>query len=184
MSDLFQTRRSVRRFKQNAIDGNTTRQLYEAARWAPSWGNQQCAEIIEIKNDETKAKLADLLSAKNPATKSVANAPLLLAICGRPTKSGYYKEKQVTRYGHWFLYDLGIVTQNICLKAHELGLGSVIIGSFDHKAAESLLAVEEGVELVSIVALGYPDHEPPAPKRRELTDFVHSESFGKKTGEV
>jgi nitroreductase len=84
---------------------------------------------------------------------------------------------QVTRYQHWFLYDLGIISQTLCLAAWEQGLGSVIIGSFDHKGAEALLGVPAGYELVSIIALGYPDHDPPVPKRREIEDFVHYDRF-------
>ena len=73
--------------------------------------------------------------------------------------------------------NLGIISQTLCLKAWELGLGSVIIGSFDHKAAEELLGVPEGVELVALIALGYPDQDPPAPKRREVGEFVHFGRF-------
>lgn len=178
MKDLFSTRRSIRRFKEKAVETEKLEALCEAARWAPTWGNQQCAELIVITEKSTKEKLSSLLSAKNPATKSVAKAPLLIAVCGAPRKSGFYKDRQVTRYEHWFLYDLGIVTQNICLKAHELGLGSVIVGSFDHQKAESLLGVPENIELVSILAIGYPDHAPSPPKRRAVSDFVFTNNYG------
>lgn len=178
MEDLFTTRRSIRRFKEKAVEPEKIADLYEAARWAPSWGNQQCAELIAITDNSIKEKLSSLLSAKNPATKSVANAPLLIAVCGTPAQSGFYKDKQVTRYAYWFLYDLGIVTQNLCLKAHQLGLGTVIVGSFDHKEAEVLLGVPEPVELVSIVAIGYPDHQPSPPKRKSVSDFVYLNKYG------
>jgi nitroreductase len=98
---------------------------------------------------------------------------VLLGVCGDPQKSGFYKGVQVTRYAHWFLYDLGILSQTLCLKAWEQGLGSVIIGSFDHQAAEGLLGVPDGLQLVALIALGYPDHQPPAPKRRAVEEFVH-----------
>ncbi len=182
MEDLFTSRRSIRRFQEKTVEIEKIADLYEAARWAPSWGNQQCAELIVITEDGLKQKLSSLLSAKNPATKSVAKAPLLIAVCGAPIKSGFYKNKQVTRYANWFLYDLGIVTQNICLKAHELGLGSVIVGSFDHKEAEVLLGVPEQVELVSILAIGYPDHQPSPPKRKSVLDFVYLNSYGSSSG--
>ncbi len=83
----------------------------------------------------------------------------------------------MTRYSQWFLYDLGIMSQNICLKAWELGLGSVIVGSFDHQLVEEFLNVPEGMELVALIPLGYPDHQPSAPKRREVDEFVHFDRF-------
>jgi nitroreductase len=173
MDDIIKSRRSIRRFQDKPIAAETLDALFDTARYSPSWGNLQCWEIIVVRNPEVKTKLACLLSAKNPATKCSETAPVLLAICGDPQKSGFYKGVQVTRYQHWFLYDLGIMSQTLCLKAWEQGLGSVVIGSFDHKAAEEVLQVPPGKELVALIALGYPDHQPPAPKRREVADFVH-----------
>lgn len=177
MDDLIGKRRSIRRMQEKAIEPEKMEQIFEAARWAPSWGNLQCCELVVVEEPEDKEQLAGLLSAKNPASKCMEKAPVVLAVCGRPEKSGYYKGKQVTRYQHWFLYDLGIVSQNICLKACELGLGTVIVGSFDHEKAEQLLAVPEGCELVALIPLGYPDHEPSAPKRKSVGEFVHFGRF-------
>lgn len=177
MDDIFLKRRSVRRFSKKSIELETLNALLEAARMAPSWGNLQCWELVVVQDEKIKKELAALLSKKNPATLCTEAAPAVLAVCGNPLKSGYYKEHQVTRYQHWFLYDLGIISQNICLKATQLGMGSVIVGSFDHEAAERLLNIPAGYELVSLIPVGYPDHEPKAPKRRELKDFIHFDSF-------
>ena len=58
-----------------------------------------------------------------------------------------------------------------------MGLGSVIVGSFDHKAAEELLQVPSGYELVALIPIGYPDNQPSAPKRRSISEFVHYDRF-------
>ena len=178
MDDIIRTRRSIRRFTEQQVGAETLAELFEAARFSPSWGNLQCWELVVVRAAEAKKKLAGLLSAKNPASKCTETAPVLLGICGDPQKSGFYKGVQVTRYQHWFLYDLGLISQTLCLKAWEQGLGTVIIGSFDHKAAEEVLRVPAGIELVALIALGYPDHDPPAPKRREVAEFVHYDHFG------
>ncbi|OEU46260.1 MAG: nitroreductase [Desulfobulbaceae bacterium S5133MH15] len=177
MTDIIKERRSIRRFTDQAVEQEKLDEIIEAARWAPSWGNLQCCEIVIVQKAEKKKKLAELLSAKNPASKVMENGPLVIAVCGRPEKSGYYKGKQQTRYQHWFMYDLGIVSQNICLKAHELGLGSVMVGSFDHPKVEALLNVPAGCELVALIPIGYPDHSPSPPKRKEVEDFVHYDKF-------
>ncbi len=177
MDDLIRTRRSIRRFQERPITRETLVELFDAARCAPSWGNLQCWELLVVEDSEDKKKLAGLLSAKNPATKCTETAPVLLGVCGDPQKSGFYKGVQVTRYDQWFLYDLGILSQTLCLKAWEQGLGSVIVGSFDHKAAEELLRVPDGLQLVALIALGYPDHDPPMPKRRAIDEFVHYHQF-------
>jgi len=177
MDDIFKTRRSIRRFQDRSVAPEILSEIFDAARMAPSWGNLQCWELVVVRAPEDKKILAGLLSPKNPATKCMEIAPVVIAVCGNPLRSGYYNEKYVTRYQHWFLYDLGIITQNICLKGHDLGLGSVIVGSFDHKAAEELLQIPSGYELVSLIPMGYPDHEPSAPKRREISEFVHYDRF-------
>jgi nitroreductase len=177
MRNTILERRSIRRFLEKEIEPDKLDALLEAARWAPSWGNLQCCELVVIQDAGLKKSLSDLLSPKNPGIPATAKAPVVIAVCGRPDKSGYYKGKQVTRYEHWFLYDLGLVSQNISLMAHELGLGSVIIGSFDHSKAEELLRVPEGYELVSLIPVGYPDHEPKPPKRKDMQEFVHYNTF-------
>lgn len=173
MDDPIRQRRSIRRFQDKEIESEKKEKIFEAARWAPSWGNLQCVELVVVEDKGMQKQLAALLAPKNPATRCVALAPVVVALCGMPIKSGYYHDKQVTRYSSWFMYDLGIVSQNICLKACELGLGSVIVGSFDHQQAETLLKIPAGCELVSLIVLGYPDHIPPTPKRKTVAEFVH-----------
>jgi len=177
MADLFSERRSIRRFTSQPVEQEKLETILEAARMAPSWGNMQCWEIIVVRDKQRQQQLSELLSAKNPASLATKNCPLLFAVAGTVKRSGFYKDVQVTRYGQWFLYDLGIVSQNICLKAWELGLGSVIVGSFDHAKAEEVLGIPEGVELAALIPVGYPDQQPSAPKRRALSEFVHYEQY-------
>ena len=173
LAEIIKERRSVRRFEKREVESEKLTALLEAARWAPSWGNSQCWHIIVIQDREQKERLAETLSKKNPATLSVVDAPVVLAVCGESKKSGYYSGQQITRYQDWLMYDLGLATQNICLTAHSLGLGSVIVGSFDHELAEKMLGITPGVEIVSLLPLGYPAHAPSAPKRKEIGAFVH-----------
>ncbi len=70
-----------------------------------------------------------------------------------------------------------LATQNICMAAHGEGLGTVIVGSFDHDKTKEMLEVPDSHEVVALVPLGYPDHQPPAPKRKSMEELVHSEKF-------
>ena len=174
---MFTQRRSVRRYKTDAIDEAKLEKVLEAARWAPSWANTQCAELVIVKDSEVKKQLAETLSKKNPATLAVQNAPLVIAVCGKLGTSGFYSGKALTKFGDWYLYDLGLTTENICMAAHEEGLGTVIVGAFDHDKTKEILGVPETHEVVALLPLGYPDHEPPAPKRKAMEEFVHWEKF-------
>ena len=52
--DVFQavtTRRSIRKFKPEAVPETLIREILEAARWSPSWGNTQPWEIIVVSGE-------------------------------------------------------------------------------------------------------------------------------------
>ena len=65
-----------------------------------------------------------------------------------------------------------------CITAHQQGLGTVIVGAFDHDKTREILGVPSTHEVVALLPIGYPDHEPPAPKRKSMEEFVHWDSFG------
>ena len=75
------------------------------------------------------------------------------------------------------MFDLGIACQNICLSAHALGLGTVVVGLFDHARAAAELNVPPDCELVALIPLGHPAKSPGAPARREPAEFAHSDRF-------
>jgi nitroreductase len=54
MEDLISSRRSIRRFQEKAIEPEKMDQIFEAARWAPSWGNLQCCELVVVEEFEDK----------------------------------------------------------------------------------------------------------------------------------
>jgi nitroreductase len=75
------------------------------------------------------------------------------------------------------MFDLGIACQSICLTAHALGLGTVVVGLFDHDKAKTVLKVPPGYELVAMIPLGFPAKTPSAPNRREISEFTHQNFF-------
>ena len=170
-------RRSIRKYEDKMVPDDFLNQVLEAVQWAPSWANTQCWEIIVVKEQATKQKLQETMGKGNPATKAIVDAPVILAVCGKLKSSGYYKEQVTTKFGDWFMFDLGLATQNLCLAAHDLGLGTVIVGLFDHDKAAQALGLPEGYELVSLIPLGYPAKISSAPKRREIGEFSHPEKF-------
>jgi nitroreductase len=105
---------------------------------------------------------------------------LVIVLCGKKGVSGFKKGEAVTVKGDWLMFDTGIAMQTLCLLAYSLGLGTVVVGMFDHKKAEEILGVPQGVEVVAMTPLGYPATEGSAPKRKEISEFVFSDHYGKK----
>lgn len=176
--ECIRARRSIRRFTDQDVPDDVLNEILEAARWAPSWSNTQCWEIIVVRDADTKQKLADLCAPNNPATKGVASAPVVLVLCGRKGVSGYKQGQLDSVKGDWCMFDLGIAAQNICLAAHDLGLGTVNVAWIDNKEIDKMFELPPDVESFELIPLGYPAKEGKAPPRKELSEFVHWERYG------
>ena len=70
------------------------------------------------------------------------------------------------------MFDAGIATEAFCLAAYEQGLGTVIMGIFEQEKASRLLAIPEDMDLITLVAIGYPAESPVAPKRKETDELL------------
>lgn len=176
--EIVKTRRSIRKYEDRNVPPETLDTILEAVRWSPSWANTQCWEIVVVRDPAVKQQLQATLPPKgNPAAGAMLQAPVVLALCGRLKISGYYKDQVTTKFGDWFMFDLGIACQTICLTAHALGLGTVVVGLFDHDRAKAVLKVPEGYELVAMIPLGFPAKISSAPNRRETGEFTHQDAF-------
>ena len=141
--DCILTRRSVRKFTDRKVEHRLVEQIISLAAYAPSWKN---ARII-------------------------GNCPLLIAQTFVKGRSGFERDGSFStdREAGWQYYDCGIACQTLCLAAHDLGLGTVVMGVFDRKGLEAYLQIPEDQELMALIALGYPDESPAAPRRKETS---------------
>ncbi len=176
--EAIRGRRSVRSYKVDPIPEKKLKVVLEAVRWAPSWANTQCWEVIVVKDQQTKRKLVDTLSKGNPSREAILQAPLTLVLLGIEGRAGFYKGEVCTEKGDWYMFDVGLAMQNLCLAAHAMGLGTVIVGYFDAAKVAEILQVPPGRAVVAMTPLGYPKEVPPPPKRKEIEEFVHYEEYG------
>jgi nitroreductase len=165
--DIIKGRRTIRKYQEKQVPNEILQRILETARSATSCIEKQCWEVIVVKDQSKKEKLRETLYKTNPARNAVVQAPIVLALCGKINCSGDYK----------VMFELGIAAQTICLTAYDLGLGTAIVAYLDHNKAEEILELPKGYELVSLISLGYPAESPTAPKRREISEFVHYEKF-------
>jgi nitroreductase len=177
LMDAIKGRRSIRKYKPDPVPQEALHTLMEAVRWAPSWANTQCWEVIVVKDSKVKSELSTALRETNPALLSMTEAPLILILCGKKGISGYSKGQPRTVKGDWLMFDTGLAMQNLCLAAYALGLGTVIIGLFDHRKAAEILSVPQNVEVVAMTPLGYPSIGGSSPKRKEISEFVFYDRY-------
>jgi nitroreductase len=177
--EVIKTRRSIRKYQTTQVNDEVVEQVMEAAQWAPSWKNSQCWRFIVVRDYKMKAELASTLIS-NPSTEAVLSAPVVIVACAELGKSGYHEEKPATDKGDWYMFDVALAMQNLVLMAHSLGLGTVHLGLFDAISAANILSVPSGYCVVEMTPLGYPDQEPQVRPRKELSEIVFYDSFGKR----
>jgi nitroreductase len=180
LMEVIKGRRSVRKYKRDPVPDEALQKVFEGVRWAPSWANTQCWEVIVVRDPHVKAQILGTVPETNPGHSAMAEAPVLVVLCGKKAISGCYRGKPVTGKGDWLMFDTGLAMQNLCLTAYSLGLGTVVVGLFDHKRVEEILGVPQNVEVVAMTPLGYPAAEGGAPRRKEASEFIFYEKYAGK----
>ena len=167
-------RRSIRKFKADAVDHELLKQIVETASYAPSWKHTQITRYIVVEG-ALKDKIATEGTTIYPGNGTIIqNAPALVAVTVIKNRSGYERDGSFStdRGDGWQMYDAGVASQTFCLAAHEAGLGTVIMGLFDRSTVEALLQLPDDRELIALIPIGYPDIEPEAPRRKPVDDLI------------
>ena len=173
--DCIKTRRSVRKFKDEAVPHELIAEVVAAAAWAPSWKNTQTARYIVLEDRELKDRIAEecVLGFKFN-TMTAKGAPALVLLTCVNKRCGYERDGSfsTSKGDRWEMFDAGVAAQTFCLAAHEKGLGTVILGVFDEAKIAEMAEIPEGQSVSALIALGYPDEEPAAPKRKTVEDLL------------
>jgi len=169
LMEAIKTRRSIRRFKEAPVPENLLKEVLSAARLAPSADNAQPWRIIVVMDEELKLKLA----AAAHGQKFIAQAPLVLVVCGVPDEAF----PTIGGYMSAHVIDVAIAVDHATLAAHALGLGTCWIGTFKEDKVREILGIPEDVRVIAITPLGYPDESPERTPRKNLEDLVAYDKY-------
>ena len=167
--ECIKERRSIRKYKPDAIEHSVIDSVVLAASYSPSWKNTQTPRFIAIEDSSLLETIANNYTPDFNAN-IIRQIPTLVAVtyvkgrCGFE-RDGSYSTKKGDR---WQMFDAGIACQTFCLAAKEQGLGTVIMGIFDEEGITKLLNIPSDQELAALIAVGYPDISPDMPKRKPL----------------
>jgi nitroreductase len=195
--EAVKKRRSIRRFQQRKVEEEKVEKVLEAARLAPSWGNVQPWRFIIVEEEERRKELAKIVRQRQ-----IERAPLLIACCGdlhawdefpkRIEELNPGNPEAVEKVKNDPLINPKLVSkemvlkrtneqvifavQNMVLTATSLGLGSCIIGGrLPMDDVEKFLRLPEGMVVVCLLTLGYPDEQPEERPRLEMERLVRRE---------
>lgn len=173
--ECIMTRRSCRKFKEEAVPHELVEEIVGVASYAPSWKNTQITRYIVIEDKEKLQRIADdCVLDFEYNKKTISRCPMLVIVTMVKNRSGYEKDGSFTtsKGDRWEMFDAGIATQTFCLAAHEKGLGSVIMGIFDEAKLAEVVSIPDGQQVAALVAVGYPVFQPEAPKRKEASELL------------
>lgn len=143
-------RRSVRKYLDKPVEHEKLKAIALAGINAPSAVNRQQWEVRIVEDQEFMAKYKDLFY----------DAPNIICIA---------TPKKETEY------NAGLLSENIMLAAHSMGLGTVclggpvrlITGDAEYKPFFDRLDIPGDYKLSYVIAIGYPNEKPAAKPRNE-----------------
>ena len=154
LKEVLLKRRSVRKFTPEPVSEEMIEELLHAAMSGPSACNKQPWEFYAVTNGE---KLEQLKSA-SMCTKF--NAKLVIVVCGNLMRA---LPLQMASY---WIQDCSAATENILLRATDLGLGAVWCGIHPQKRAEErvrkVLDIPASQVPLNLIFIGHPAEEPEA----------------------
>ena len=188
--EAIKSRRTIRRFKQEAIDAAILERMVDAGRLAPSGANCQPVDFILVTEPGLCKKVFDTTAWAGRVaprrTPEPGQQPTAWIVVLLNCKRGPVAAK----------HDAAAAIENILLAGVAEGVGSCWIGSVKREELTKILNVPEHCAIDSVVALGYPDESPVAedtdediayylddkdvlhvPKRK-LKDVLHRQRYG------
>lgn len=177
----IQNRRSIRSFKKENITKEVVEDIINCGRLAPSAKNKQPWYFV-ILNGNIKDKVADLMieystNANVTKEKKLFKFPSSVKVTANVIKQApvlviVFREKD----DNWIVGDnlsIGACVENMCLRATELGLGSLWIRDIIFiKEEVSKMLGHEDLELNCAISFGMPNENPKARPRKKLKDIM------------
>lgn len=165
---LIRSRFSVRSYTKQHVGNETVIEILEAARMAPSAVNFQPWHFVVVNEEASLAALHQVYHRE-----WFREAPVCIVVCADHRQS--WKRRSDGK--DFADVDAAIAIDHLILKATELGLGTCWICNFDAALARQVLNLPDHVEPIAIIPVGYTEAEPPAKKRKELSEMIHWQKF-------
>jgi nitroreductase len=188
--NVIQNRRSVRKFKPDAIPEKDIIKILDAARMAPTSGNQQPWKFLVIKDKKIINQIKDSCikmaldrfdkNGNNKETREQYKQKIKTVYedyCSAPVYIVVLTDNNSTYpdYNHW---DGPLAAGYLMLAARSLGYGTVFItDAISEKVTKDVLKIPDNYTRVCITPLGIPYEWPQTPPKKNLKEFIIRESF-------
>ena len=161
------SRRSIRKYKPQAVNRDTMQIILNCGINAPNGQNKQSWEIRVVDNPEFINGITEVYKKQNPKAAEDPNFKNMFRNASTVVFIANDKSYDLSQI------DCGLLGENMILSAWSMGIGSCCLASPTRfmtdtpEAAEYLKRLElpEGYRLLYCIAFGYPDETPAAKPR-------------------
>ncbi len=186
--EIFQKRRSVRKFKPDAVPREEITKILDAARMAPTSGNQQPWKFLVVTN---KNKINEMKEAcisrtveyfkKNNQTPDSTKKEEITRVYDNYLSAPVYiivltdNNSIYSSYNHW---DGPLAAGYLLLAARALGYGTVFItDAIPENITKQIFNIPDNYTRVCITPVGIPEKWPATPKKKDLNELIVNETF-------
>jgi nitroreductase len=191
--EAVRTRRSVRKYKSTPIPEEHIERILDAARLAPTSGNQQPwkflvvrdpAKIRELKEACIHWRQAYFLQNENPSATEEQQADRRRkseeyygAFLGAPVCIIVLTDDN-SQWPTYNQYDGPLAVANLMLAARALGYGTVFAtDSVPDEVTREVFHIPESYTRVCFTPVGVPESWPEMPAKKPLAEFVVHDTF-------
>ncbi|MHA2392351.1 MAG: nitroreductase family protein [Promethearchaeota archaeon] len=184
VKESIKKRRAFRSLDPVDITDEIVLDFAQTVRLAPSCGNKQPWNYVFVRD---KVKLKELFTILSEGNKWVEKASTIIAVVSKPEYDCVIGERQ------YYLFDTGMATAFLILRATELGLVAHPIAGFREGAAKKILGIPDEMRLITLVIIGKHSKEvnpvlseimklgeKQRPPRKQLEEFIFLNEFGNK----
>lgn len=145
VNEAINKRRAYRSLKPVDITPELLGELAAAASLAPSCFNKQPWRFVAVYAKETLAQVHKALSRGNEWAQ---DASLLIAVCSQKDLDCVIQDRE------YYLFDTGMATAFMLLRATELNLVAHPIAGYKPQTIAEVLHIPAGMTVIALVAVG------------------------------
>jgi len=181
--EVIKRRRSYRSLKTCEIDDDLIQELAGFASLAPSCYNNQPWRFVFVYRKDVLEKLFDALPKGNAWAKS---ASMIIAVASKKDDDCVINERE------YYLFDTGMATAFLILRATDLGLIAHPIAGYNEEKVKEVLDIPEEMTVITLVIVGEKsedinpvlsdkqiEDEKKRPERLRFEDFCAMNTFDK-----
>lgn len=143
--EAIMKRRAYRSLAPAEITEQLIRDLAECASLAASCFNNQPWRYVFVYDPEVLARMRDVMSKGNEWT---FDASMIIAVLSKKDYDCVIRDRE------YYLFDVGMATAFIILRATELGLVAHPIAGYSPRKTREVLGVPEDMDVVTLVNVG------------------------------